>query len=255
MKTIYIAIAAAAFLMTTGCAMEKNTATNTAAGTPTTVIPVPTPPTNTGTGTGTSYTSGSTVTLAATGSAMRQMFYNKLPSDPQNIKINIDLSRSSDSVIISYTFNGVAQEAAFGGKHPYNINVSGSKQSGWTTYNSKPVWKGFFQDQWGAIVVVIDQTINTGDGSPAAFVGGRVYFMNFNQYWPNNPFQGPEKMCWEISYGPYDCRTFLVGDTIDFSSSLNPQNAGPIQTEEGRYYQLLGSFTGLSRVDSGLPDF
>jgi hypothetical protein len=203
--------------------------------------------------TGTATSSGSSVTLTASASQLRQMFINSMPSNPTNIQISLDLTSTSEAVIIRYTQNGIVHEAAFGGKHPYNTRVAGSMQSGWSTVNNQPVWKGFFQDRYGAIVVVIDSTINTGDGSPADFIGGRVYFQNFDQSPPNAPFQGSEAMCWEITTGPYDCRTFLAGNAIDFNSSLYPNNAGPIPTRYGHYYQELGRFTGLSRSAAGLP--
>jgi hypothetical protein len=244
---------AAAFLMNAGCASEKSGSTGgntvcisnclgTNGGT------TPTTPTNTN-----SYSSGSTVSLSTDISKLSGLFFNSIPNNPQNVQVNIDLTRTSDAIIISYQENGVTKEAAFGSNHPY-ASVSSSLSSGWFTHSGKPWWKGFFQDTYGAIVVVIDSTVNTGDGSPAQFVGGRIYYQNFNQYWPNNPFQGSQKMCWEITYGPYDCRTFLVGDSINMSSSQYPNNAGPIPSESGRYYQELGRFTGLSRVAAGLPD-
>lgn len=264
MKNRVLTIIALALLMNAGCAKENSRS----APSPVVVVPqacvgvqcvdsngdgIPDAPVNPTTTTpNTSYPSGSGVPLLTSTATLAKMFFNSLPNNPTNIRINIDLNRASDAVIISYIDNGRVFEAGFGGSHPYNASVSGTKQSGWATHNGQPVWKGFFQDNYGAIVVVIDSTLNTGDGTPAQFIGGRVYFINFPTGWPYAP-QGEMKMCWDITLGPYDCRTFLQNNTIVWGSSLNPQNAGPTVTEAGRGYQLLGSFTGMSRVAAGLP--
>jgi hypothetical protein len=121
--------------------------------------------------------------------------------------------------------------------------------NGWVNQGGKSVWKGFFQDRWGAIVLIIDKQISTGDGQPAKFVGGSVWFQNFNnQYYPNNPVQGPLAMCWEISRGPYDCRSFLVNNYVSMTSSYYPTTRGPDKTVN---YQMLGTFNGIAASAAG----
>lgn len=244
------------FLFLAGCAQERG---NQVADVP---PPAATPPPGRGDDDGTipdapgnpsgsgGYGSGSTATLSATASTLRGFFYNSSPNDPKNIRINIDMSRSGENVIIAYDDGGRTVEAAMGTDHPYSGH-SNSGYNGWVNQGGQQVWKGFFQDEYGAIVVVIDRTLNLGDGQPSAYIGGSVFYQNFNQYYPNNPQQGPLKMCWEITYGPYDCRTFLVGDSVVMNSTMYPSegNKGPTR-DVG--YRKLGEFNGMSRSEAGL---
>ena len=214
---------------------------------------LPTPPPGGGGGGGGGGTySGATATLTASAGALAQMFFNSHPNNPQQVRINVDMSRKSDIVVISFVDGGRVIAAGMGVVHPYS-GVTNQSLNGWVSHNSTPVYKGFFQDQYGAVVLVIDKTVNTGDGTPAAFVGGSVFFQNFDNGYPNNPLQGPNLMCWQITYGPYDCRTFIVpggvGGTVNMTSSLYPNNKGETRTVN---YQKLGDFIGLSRAAAGL---
>ncbi len=192
--------------------------------------------------------SGSTTKLQAAGSALAKMFYNSNPNNPTDIRINIDLRREAESVIISYVENGRVYEAAFGVVHPYSGHKDKSYNK-WYVQGGKAVWKGFFQDAYGAIVLVIDQNISQGDGRPPEVVGGSVWFQNFNRYYPSFWLQGPLKMCWEIQMGPYDCRSFLNNGRVSMTSTLYPENKGP---DAGMYYELLGTFSGIIASEAGL---
>jgi hypothetical protein len=238
------------------------------------------PPGGDGTGNG-GYSSGGTANLVLSGgsSTLAQLFYNSNPSRPTNVLINLDLNRTSDAVIIAYTENGRIYEAVGGTQHPcatdpngYNAkvmqyswmfttspfdsisnyfcrpSVQDKSLNRWYTQNGQAVWKGFFQDSYGAYVVVIDRALSQGDGQPAEFVGGRVYFQNFQTSLPSSPVQGNTKMCWQITRGPYDCRTFISGSGIDMTSSLYPNNNGP----NAKPWQLLGEFSGLPRAAANL---
>lgn len=247
------------FLGLAGCAQENSQV----ASTPTAPVVVPTAsPTIRGPGTipgapgnpgniTNKNNSGSTAQLNLSGgnSTLAQFFYNSVPNNPTNVQINIDLSRQTDSVIISYDDGGQHNDAGLGTVHPSNSSVSDSTYNGWVNQGGQAMWKGFFQDSYGAIVIVIDHVLGTGDGS-ATLVGGSVFFQNFDQYYPNNPQQGPLKMCWQISYGPYDCRTFLVGDNIVMTSMVypDPNNHGPVRNIG---YRKLGDFGGMSRSAAG----
>jgi hypothetical protein len=239
MKKTIMTLIGLALLTNAGCAKEKSSTDST--GTTTT--------TTTETTTSSSVASN-TVALTTTASKLAALFYNSVPNSPTGITLTLDFSSSSESVIISYVENGVTKEAAFGTTHPYNSSVSGSLQ-GWVTHDGSPWWKGFFQDSYGAIVVVIDSTLSTGDGSISDLVGGRIYFQNFCRTLPCNPYQGSQKMCWDITAGPYDCRTFISGDSVALSSSKYPNNKGGDAVNS---YQLLGTFTGLSRSAASLPE-
>lgn len=196
--------------------------------------------------------------------ALKGMFYNSIPNNPTNIQINIDNSRKTDIVVISYTDNGRVVEAGMGVQFP-----GGSRQNeqynGWVTQtvgmaSPGPVYKGFYQDQYGAIVLVIDKLLSDGDGQPAKIMAGSVWYQNFMDGLPGesacqsgDPRYGTcyvnQKMCWEISYGPYDCRTFLVNDAVNLISSLYPNNRGPTRSKS---YVKLGNFSGISRAAAGL---
>lgn len=265
---IRMIVASLAMVLVAGCASEKSanvpTSTATANATPT-----PTPDTNNssdcrdgctsipgapgGTGTNptdTGYASGSTSNLVLSGGTSRlaQMFYNSNPNNPSNVRINVDLNRS-DSVIVSYIENGQLHEAGFSTNHP-NTGTSDKSLNGWVTNpDGKKVWKGFFQDRYGAVIVIIDQFLDQGDGKVATIMGGSIWFQNFNQYWPNNPMQGPIKMCWQITRGPYDCRTWIVGSSVVTSADAYPTNYGP---DRNVGYVKLGDFAGIAKDASGL---
>jgi hypothetical protein len=239
-KQIMMALAVGLMAMNIGCAKEKSNSDTDTTGTTTTTT----------TTTESSSVSSNTVALKTTASKLAALFVNSVPNNPSGVTVTIDLSNSSESILISYYENGVTKEAAFGTVHPYNSSVSGTRQ-GWVTHDGSPWWKGFFQDAYGAIVIVIDSTISTGDGSPSDIVGGRIYFQNFCRTYPCNPYQGSQKMCWDITAGPYDCRTFISGDSVVLSSSKYPNNKGD---NAANSYQLLGTFTGLSRSAASIPE-
>lgn len=253
---------AAVLLMSAGCAKERKEVAQ-APATPVTdscrgdCVPDDdgsTPDAPNGTGddpADTGFSSGSTAALNLSGgtSPLTRLFYKSNPSSPTNVRINIDLRRLSNAVIVSYIENGRAVEAHFGTIHPVS-GIQNARHNGWVNQSGTSVWKGFFQDKWGAIVIVIDRTMNPGDGQQGEYVGGSIWFQNFYaEHWPYNPTQGPEKMCWEISRGPYDCRSFLVNNYVQMTSSLYPNNRGPDKTTS---YEKLGDFDGIKVSEAGL---
>lgn len=201
-------------------------------------------------------TAGSGVPLKLVSSAqLARMFFNSNPNNPQNVMIQINAASSADSVVITYTDGSLTRQAKFGTVHPLS-GVSDNSLNKW--YNDgtlgKLVWKGWFQDRYGAVILVIDKTTATGDGTPGAIVGGSVWFQNFNMYYPNNQLQGPEKMCWQITEGPYDCRSYLFGwdwnnMIITPTLALYPNNKG---RDANMNYEKLGDFSGLNRSAAGL---
>lgn len=261
-------IVAAAFMMLAGCASQKQddtaaaSATGTSGETTTSIDAngdgIPDAPTGTGTDPSvTGYDYGSTAALTLNGSAMGRLFYNSAPAHPTNPRINIDLSSNTESVTVSYVENNVLHEAVFGTQHPTNSSYSNAKYNGWITENGASVWKGFFQDLYGAIVLVIDKSASQTDGTSSMILGGSIWFQNFQQSNYQNPYQGTQAMCWEITAGPYDCRTFLVSNPsgnaynkvkVDIYSSLYPNNYGPDKTTA---YEKLGDFGGIDRTAAG----
>ena len=217
-------------------------------------------PGGTGNGSQSSY-SGSTADLVVDMSALKSMFFNSNPQNPTNIKINFNVGRTyinefgqekGEDVIISFYDQGVLREAAMGTIHPdRDISHRNNMYNGWYEQDGKQVYKAFFQDYWGAIVVILDGGASQGDGQAPQFLSGAVYFQNFDRSYPNFQKQGPLKMCWEIEIGPYDCRTFLVGDHVMMTSTYYPAsgNRGP----DRQYgYRKLGTFSGIKASDANL---
>jgi hypothetical protein len=270
MKTWGTIFLTAAVLLNAGCASEKaiDSTNNTPATVPSTTggggSTVPGAPTGTGGNpVDTGYASGSTAELILSGgtSNLKTMFNNWLPSSPcasgtpTDFRINIDMSRQLNSdpanraVIISYMSNGTRCQASFGGVHPDSPWVSSTIYNKMYTQNGKLVYKAIMQDRYTAIVLIIDQMIGNGDGQLGDILGGEVWFQNFDKAYPKAPIQGPLKMCWDITIGNHDCRTFIVsGGAVDPSSSYYPNNKGPNQVNS---YVKLGNFYGITRTDAG----
>lgn len=274
-----ILILSLALLLNVGCAQEK---TPEGAPAPTPNVPqdctrgcdtdddgdgVPGAPDGSGGSDGQGgYYSGATAAMTNVQN-LGELFFNSYPNNPQQIQVNIDMNRSRDSVIISYVDGGVYKEAGLGTQHP-NLGRTNNAYNGWVTEGSSRVYKGFFQDEYGAVVVIIDKVLNVGDGQPAPYVGGSIWFQNFGDrgcwtaiqgnvncdYYLQSP--GTGLLCWEITYGPYDCRTFLVGVTsknagsVIMTSSPTPTTTGWTRTKS---YKKLGEFNGLSRALANLP--
>ena len=192
-------------------------------------------------------TSGATVSLNVTGSALSSFFFQSPPNNPTNVrfkmKIGPETQGYSGEVTISFLDGGVQRSATMSTTHPWSGHSDPTKNV-WSNFGGKVAWHGFFQDYYGAVVVVIDQSAGLGDGS-ASLVGGSVWFQNFDGALPP---EGPARMCWEIQIGPYDCRTFISGGTgdngyTDTASSLYPNNHG----DDRPAYRKLGDFLGLNK--------
>ena len=134
----------------------------------------------------------------------------------------------------------------------------------WYFSNSgQEIWRGVFEGPRGALIIVIDDVYNSGDGNPAFdLMGGAVWL----KPWPvaadpgvserpcvikedgrvdcKNP-SGPLVRCWNVSLGPYDCR-FNISDNGE-----NVRAVGNRLYPGGEYpYVRLGTFTELSKRDT-----
>jgi hypothetical protein len=105
----------------------------------------------------------------------------------------------------------------------------------WFMFNGKRVFHAFFQDSYGAVMLVIDNGIDLGDGGGLTIVSGSIWYKNFQVV---QAVQSSEK-CWFIrSPWPYECRAFVgAGDVINTTSAVYPDNG----------YRKLGTFTGLDK--------
>ncbi len=239
MKSIYILLLTVSMVFIQGCAKERK-----AVEEPTPVVDedrfdeTPTPPS------GDDTSQGNKVPLTITSTSTMEDYTLRPLNDPQNISIEINLDDFSDGdgkfggrISISYTDNGNLyssdQRTTYSGSQ---YGSSGDAQYNiWFTSGGDQVWHGFFEDAFGAIVVVIDEVIDLGDGGVGDLVGGSVWFKNFGATYAPKP---PMTRCWFIRRGPYDCRTFMSGGGVSTTSSVNPNNGG---------YRKLGNFTGLSK--------
>ena len=211
------------------------------------------PPSTPGTGT---ITSANTVAFIPESTSTLGDFAKWPLNNPTNIKIGVDLhdygnARYGGILKISYTENGQTVDIRLttGGSNEEVIHNT------WFTWQGKSVFHAFFEDDkpiWadvaGGVILVIDNSNDLGDGGSDALVSGSVYYANFA---PASAYGYPppqaDRRCWFVTLGPYDCRAFLVGDTIVSTSALYPesrtQSAGGSTVAP---YKKLGTFTNLN---------
>jgi hypothetical protein len=194
-------------------------------------------------------------------STLRQFFFKNPPNNPTNIRVYVDVANDGEGYAgelkIQFDDNGITRQAVVRSQHPYS-NISDASLNKWFTWNGKNSFHGIYQDAYGAVVLVVDNQLSLGDGSGSAILSGSVWFQNFGY---TGASQGPQKMCWEIQIGPYDCRTFLQGGVdakydravVDTYSSLYPTTktlGGDATSGYGGNrpnYVKLGTFSGLLR--------
>lgn len=240
----------AVVLLATGC--SNSTKSDSANSNTAQAIPLPIPvPVPGGTltpigGTGT-YSTGSTVDFTPKDLSTMNDYVAVAPlNNPSGYKVNVNLrlveaGRYGGEIKIGYNDSGRWYEGTFKAGVGKNVSLSGLKDSGvleanynyWFTYDNQPVFSGFFEDQYGALVIVISPDYssgtNLGDGQGTATkYAGHIYFKNFTTSFATH---SPYRSCWFTYLGPYDCRSNIV------------------QTKCGLYpeagYKFLGSFKGL----------
>lgn len=222
-----------------GCAKKGSDSSVAEVNTGGGVQPAPTPTTPIG---------GNVVTWQPVSLAEMNSFVMLHPLNaPYNYRLTVDLQdigsgRYAGSVKVGYYDNGQYFEGVFESGSGYNqvsyhnldVGKSEAEFNQWFMYGGKRVFHGFFQDAYGAVMLVIDDGIDLGDGGGLTMVSGSIWYKNFTTSYA---YQSPEK-CWFIRIGPYDCRTFVgPGDVINTTSALYPGNG----------YRKLGTFTGLDK--------
>lgn len=173
-------------------------------------------------------------------------------NDPQNMKINVSLEnvgngRFAGTVKLAYFDTGNYYigifESGFGfNRVSYKDMTTGKPEAEYNRWLNdvadnmgKRIFRGFFQDRLGAIILVIDDGIDLGDGGGFTKASGSVWFRNF-QVAPST--QSQEK-CWFIQIGPYDCRAFVGSNGF-----INPKlRTYPNNPSDG--YTRLGTFNDL----------
>lgn len=165
-------------------------------------------------------------------------------NSPNNFKLTVDLQdagngRYAGAVKISYVDTGYQYEGKFEAGSGTNQDLYKLQDAGmmeaeynrWFILNNQYYFSAYFQDAYGAIVLVFDNYINQGDAQGTGFVSGSVYYKNFAQSYVQ---QSPYRKCWYIYSGPYNCRASAVMD----KSTPYP----------GDGYRKLGTFSGLSKA-------
>lgn len=173
---------------------------------------------------------------------------------PTNIKVTVDVQPDSEGhvygqVRISYDDNGMHYEGVFDSGSGTNSNLEYNPFNGWKEYQynywmTNTKFSGYFQDPYGAIILVVDGTtsVNQGDGQGGeTMLTGSIWYHNFAT---SQAYQGPNRKCWYIynfnnpnQYPStvYDCR----------SGIMNSKSATNIYPTDS--YRKLGTFTGLSK--------
>ncbi len=176
-------------------------------------------------------------------------------NNPQNAKVKINLNnygqpssgganRYGGSLTISFQDSGYYMSSPFttGG------SVDDAIFNYWMTMSGKSVFRAFFEDQGrpmkrvsGGVVLVIDNSTDLGDGATDPLASGSIWFLNFE----SSSAPQTDKRCWFVSLGPYDCRAFLQGDSINPASRLFPE-LRTLSTGYQAGYKKLGTFTNLN---------
>lgn len=245
-------VLAAVALISSGCGKYKNTSS----GTPDsgTVLPVATNnPTGTIPGTpGHTDTLDTTASVWSTGGSaifkpVDNTIFNKWVGgyqvDPQNAMINVNMKQATGKatyygdVKIRYTDNGITYEATlksgsttYDGKDYYMYNY-------WFDQGGKQVFSGIFDDKVGAIILVIDEHLDLGDGGGASEIGGEIWFKNYGASWATYDQGAAWSIvlpCWFRTIGPYDCRN----NSVMTKSSLYPSDG----------YEKLGDFSNMNKL-------
>lgn len=235
-----------------GCSNKTSTATPPATdpvtGNPGMPNPVdPGAPSGGGTGGGLASSGGDTVNFVPVDFATFNSYVGLHPiNSPKNIKISVDLKNNGSlrfygAIRISYEDNGQTFTGTFESGEGKNQTISGLKDNDvmesvynyWFNKDGKTVFTGMFQDPYGGIILVIDKSVDQGDGQGTGYVSGSVYFKNFAQSMAQ---QSPYRRCWFIYEGPYDCRSTEIMN----KSALYPSTA--------QGYRKLGTFTGLLKA-------
>ncbi len=129
----------------------------------------------------------------------------------------------------------------------------------WTTKSSgEPMWRGIFQGEYGAIIMVVDGVFTYGDGlGPDDTMAGSIWFrkwqviteavlpthncvLNSQGQWDCKNQSAPMRQCWYVSRGPYDCRFKVSLDGKLITRLSNYSN----DTE----WIKLGEFTDLNKA-------
>lgn len=248
----YLTFMMCALLLISGCAKTSQSPSSTNAQPVPSPVQAPyvtsaipgAPGSQTGVFNSSSYTTGATSPLSIVSSDEFNLFVASHPVVPENVLLNIDIKEVptrgtyAGTVKIHYTSNGQDYEASLSsGTDSWNGSDYFMYNS-FFNYQGKKVFTGFFEDTYGAIVLVFDTTIDLGDGAGPSQLGGSIWYKNFTKSFSSYDAGSGWSVvlpCWFRSIGPYNCQS----STVMNKSGLNP-------TADG--YRKLGTFSNLSRM-------
>jgi hypothetical protein len=124
----------------------------------------------------------------------------------------------------------------------------------WVTIGGESVFHAMFEDEYGAIILIVDDVVDLGDGGGAPEkLSGSIWFKNHGftgaPTLPGRPGGDTAMACWEISRGPYDCRVRFEGPPTRTSITPIALNTSDSSTSPTQYIKL-GTFSNLSRSQS-----
>jgi hypothetical protein len=237
---IYVLLAG---LIASGCAQKANdsSSSDTAAVPPVASPLLPGVPV----GTTVSSSTAGTVPFVPVSMTMMENYVASHPlNNPSGFRISINLTGVGDmryggEIRLSYEDNGQTYTGIFTAPpglnadfasdgYSQNVGQYKSQYNYWFNLNGKTVFSGYFQDSYGAVVLVIDNAINLGDAQGAGTLSGSLWFKNFAYSFAP---QSTDRNCWFIYMGPYQCGS----TTVSTKSDLNPSDG----------YRQLGTFSGL----------
>jgi len=243
-----ILVLATLSLLGVGCAKEFHATDNTTVVQPAVVnptYPVGAPPGQGAGSAGDSWAYGNTVAFTPDSLEIFNTYAATHPlNNPTNVRINVNLvdvggGHFGGQVKLAYEDAGKYYEGYFAagtGKNQSFTSSGTSKDNGLyhaqynTWFEGGGKFSGYFQDAYGAVVLVIDSVVSEGDAQGNAYVSGSLWFKNFTK---SMAPQGSERYCWFIYAGPYNCRS----ETVMSKSNVYPSDG----------YRRLGTFTGLTK--------
>ncbi|MCB0392772.1 MAG: hypothetical protein KDD58_15890 [Bdellovibrionales bacterium] len=253
-------------LLTVGCAKKKNTPEpqpSPVVEEETPVVEVPNgpyvPPGNgpgngPGTYNGLTFENGGTASFVIEGNSVSQKnlllseYTGRSMNDPQNMGINVNFVKVGDSnwggtITTVYVENGYTYYWYFS----TGSSEQATKYNKWFEKDGKMVFHAVLEDfEAGAVVLVIDEVLDLGDGQIEDSVSGSLWFKNYGiTYAPHPPTH-----CWFVSFKgldtgtPYDCRPWPSSDGYNNTYA----DVYPTRQSSDPYkgYKKLGSFHSLS---------
>ena len=216
-------------------------------------------------------TGGISVDMILTSKAALDQYVGWTTNDPKNFKVNINIQKfatfAKSGGGYDFGFGGYVSIKFSDGTSNFTDTFSSMWQGGANVVKSNEAnnkynllsadypelsgsvgYHGFFEDTraarlvmplpgapifGGAVILVIDSTNDLGDGSGPTSANGSVWFKNYVGQYPMAPL--PSTNCWFISSGPYDCRAWKSGTSVNTKKSIYPDSG----------YMKLGSFIGL----------